>query len=98
MDKGELSALAQPGQRIAVRVTPRGGRDALTVESDGALRARVTAPPQDGKANEAVRRLLAHALGIAPARLVLIGGQTGRDKLFRVELARARQPGRRSSR
>ena len=85
MEKGELSARAVPGARIAVRVTPRGGRDALTLDAGGGLAARVSAPPQDGKANDAVRRLLAHALGIAPSRLTLVGGVAARDKLFRVE-------------
>ena len=81
----DLSHLAQPGARIAVRVTPRGGRDALTLDEAGAIHVRVTAPPEDGKANAAVQKLLARALGIAPGRLTLVGGATARDKLFRVD-------------
>ena len=72
--------------RIAVRVTPRGGREALTRDDAGAIHIRVTALPEDGKANEAVRKLLARALRIAPSRLTLVGGATARDKLFRVDL------------
>ena len=46
---------------------------------------RVTCVPEDGKANKAVTRLLAKALGVAPSRLVLIRGMTGRDKVFKVD-------------
>ena len=83
MSSPDLSHLATPGTEIALRVTPRGGRDAREL-TDGALRARVTAPPEDGKANKAVQKLLARALGIAPSRLDLIRGATARDKVFRV--------------
>ena len=82
MDRADLRALAQPGARIAVRVTPRGGRDALTVDQDGRILIRVAAAPTDGKANESVRRVLAGALGVAPSRLMLLRGAGARDKLF----------------
>lgn len=82
MDDSDLRALAQPGARIAVRVTPRGGRDALTVDQDGRILIRVAAAPTDGKANEAVRRVLAGALGVPPSRLTLLRGAAARDKLF----------------
>jgi len=75
--------LAVPGTEIAVRVTPRAGRNAVLRE-DGRLRVLVTAVPEDGKANAAVRKLLAAALGIAKSRLELVRGQTARDKVFRV--------------
>ena len=45
----------------------------------------MTAPPTDGKANEAVRKLLAQALGVAPRRLTMVRGDSARDKLFRVD-------------
>ena len=81
----DLSHLFQPGARIAVRVTPRGGRDALVLDEASSIHVRVTAPPEDGRANAAVRKLLARALGIAPSRLTLVGGATSRDKLFRID-------------
>jgi uncharacterized protein YggU (UPF0235/DUF167 family) len=79
----DLSHLATPGSEISLRVTPRAGRNALEWRQ-GALRAYVTTVPEDGKANDAVRKLLAKALGIAPTRLVLLRGQTARDKVFMV--------------
>lgn len=52
---------------------------------DGALRVKVRAPPVEGAANEAVRRLLAkEVLGIAPSRVVLARGESSRDKEFEV--------------
>lgn len=83
MDQPDLTHLATSGTQIALRVTPHGGREALDW-ADGLLRARVTAPPEDGKANRAVQKLLARALGIAPSRLTLIRGASSRDKVFQV--------------
>lgn len=80
----DLKHLAQPGQQIAVRVTPRAATNVVTLGPDGAIRVSVTIVPEDGKANAAVIKLLAQSLGIAKSRLVLLRGASGRDKLFRV--------------
>ncbi|MFO1173731.1 MAG: DUF167 domain-containing protein [Paracoccaceae bacterium] len=79
----DLSHLARPGADIAVRATPKAARDRIVVEGE-AIRVYVTAAPEDGKANEAVRILLARALGLAKSRLTLVRGQTARDKVFRI--------------
>jgi uncharacterized protein (TIGR00251 family) len=71
--------------RLAVRVQPRARRDEIAGERDGLLLVRVTAPPVDGKANEAVRKLLAKRLGVAPGRLAIARGAGARDKLIEVE-------------
>lgn len=85
MKKGALSHLAKPGARIAIRVTPRARRNEVTEEADGTLRIQTTTVPEDGKANKAVIKLLAEALGVAKSRLTLERGATGRDKLFRLD-------------
>ena len=77
----DLSRLAQENTEITVRVTPKAARDGL-IEDDGGLRITVTAAPENGKANEAVRQLLARAMGVAPSRLQLRRGHTARDKTF----------------
>jgi uncharacterized protein (TIGR00251 family) len=82
--------LREDGVEIRVRVTPRGGRDALDgIESlaDGrrVLKVRVRAAPEDGAANEGVRRLLAKALGRPASAVALTAGATARVKAFRVE-------------
>jgi uncharacterized protein YggU (UPF0235/DUF167 family) len=56
---------------------------------DGVLRVRVTAPPVDGAANEAVRSLLAKGLGITARDVDLVSGATARMKVFDVALDEA---------
>lgn len=68
---------------MSVRVTPGASRDAVKIV-DGAVHLRVTAPPADGAANEAVLRLLAAALGRPPSDLTLLRGATARIKLIAI--------------
>jgi uncharacterized protein (TIGR00251 family) len=75
------------GLEVRVRVTPRGGRDAIDgVEalSDGraVLKVRVRAAPEDGAANEGVRTLLAKTLRVPASSVSLEGGATNRLKTF----------------
>jgi uncharacterized protein (TIGR00251 family) len=74
-----------PAARITVRLTPRASRDAIEGWSGDVLRVRVTAPPVDGRANEALVRLLAVTLGIAPSRLSIVTGAAGRTKLVEID-------------
>jgi uncharacterized protein YggU (UPF0235/DUF167 family) len=73
---------------VPVRVTPGAAREGLTVEPgpDGAprLRVRVTAPPEDGRANAAVLALLAKALRLPRSALAIERGAASRDKLVRI--------------
>ncbi len=76
--------------RLAVRLTPRASRDAIegfAPEPDGteALRVRVTAPPIEGRANAALLRLLARALGVPPSSMRVAAGARGRRKLVDVK-------------
>jgi uncharacterized protein (TIGR00251 family) len=68
-----------------VRLQPRASRNELTGMRDGVLIARVTAPPVDGRANEALRKLIARRAGVAPSRVTIVRGETSRQKLVRVE-------------
>jgi len=68
---------------LPVRVTPGARGEALEI-ADGRLHAKVRAKPEEGKATEAVRGLIATALGLAPSRVALVRGATSREKLFRV--------------
>jgi uncharacterized protein YggU (UPF0235/DUF167 family) len=70
---------------LTVRLTPRASRDELLRRPDGALVARVKAPPVDGRANEALCRLVARAAGVPPSRVTLVRGHRSRDKVVRVE-------------
>ena len=80
-----LSHLLKSGAEIAVRVTPKASRNKIVVDEAGAIRVYVTVVPEAGKANAAVQKLLAKALGVAKSRLVLVRGQTSRDKVFLME-------------
>jgi uncharacterized protein len=82
----EIAGVGSNGvARIAIRVQPRAPRDEIAGERAGALLVRVTAPPVEGKANDAVCRLLAKRLGVAPRRVAVVRGGSGRDKVVEVE-------------
>lgn len=70
-------------REITVRVTPKASRNRITVEA-GQVRVYVTIVPEGGKANAAVQKLLAKALGVAKSQLTLVRGQTSRDKTFKI--------------
>lgn len=81
--------------KIAVRLTPRGGRDGLDgveVRDDGrpVLKARVRAAPEDGAANAALERLLAKTLGVPASRVAVTAGHTARVKTVCVSADAAR--------
>ena len=82
--------VVQPGGVVlTVRLTPRGGRDAIdgiAVLADGrcVLKARVRAPPSEGAANAALIGLVARALGVAPRALTLVAGDTARIKRLHI--------------
>jgi hypothetical protein len=77
--------VAAVAARITVRLTPRGGRDAIDGWDGDTLRVRVAAAPVDGKANDALLRLLAKALGVAPSQLTLVSGAQGRVKTITID-------------
>jgi uncharacterized protein (TIGR00251 family) len=72
------------GVTLAIRVTPRGGRDTLTAGTADHLAARISAAPVDGKANGALIALVADRFGVAKRAVTLIGGDTARLKRLRV--------------
>jgi uncharacterized protein (TIGR00251 family) len=67
---------------LAVRVQPGARKSTVKGEQAGALKLAVTAPPEDGRANAAVVKLLAELLGVKRKQVELIVGPTSRDKKF----------------
>lgn len=65
---------------FAVRVTPRASRDAIEGEHQGALRVRLTAPPVEDRANDALRRLLAERLNVPVSAVRIVSGERNRNK------------------
>jgi uncharacterized protein (TIGR00251 family) len=73
------------GIRVRVRVLPRASKSELAGIRGDALCVRLTAPPVDGAANQALVRFLAERLGVRPAALRILTGLTGRRKLVEVD-------------
>jgi uncharacterized protein (TIGR00251 family) len=76
--------------RLAVRLTPRGGRDAIEGFSEDeagrpVLKVRVAAPPVEGEANAALIRLIAKALGVPRGAVRLVSGETARLKVLEID-------------
>ena len=69
--------------RITVRVIPRSGRNMLQWEQ-GSIKARLTAPPVDGAANEALVALLAERLGVPRRTITIVRGATSRHKTVEI--------------
>ena len=69
---------------LPVRAQPGARKAGILGEQGGALKVAVTAPPQDGRANEALAEVLREALGLKRSQLELLSGQTSRDKRFLV--------------
>ena len=80
-----IRALADAEGRLALRVTPGARSEAVELGEDRLL-VKVRTKPEDGKANAAVLELVAQALGIAPSRLQMLRGATGRDKLVQIDV------------
>jgi hypothetical protein len=70
---------------LTVRVTPRAGRDEVVGWQGDELRVRLRAPPVEGQANAALRRLLASHFGVPLSALELLSGATARTKRLRIE-------------
>jgi uncharacterized protein len=71
--------------RITVRVTPRSGRECIEPGAGGVFVVKVTVAPEDGKANAAVCRLLAGALGVPKSAVRVVRGTTARIKTLEID-------------
>jgi uncharacterized protein (TIGR00251 family) len=85
----EPFTLNAEGLFLAVRLTPRGGRDSIDgieILSDGkaVLKARVRALPEDGEANAALVKLVAKFTGLASSRVTIQSGHTSRIKVLKI--------------
>ena len=77
------------GIGFTLRLTPKGGRDAIDgwgCDANGTalLRARVAAPPEDGKANDALVTLLAGAFAVSRSAVRITAGAAARTKQIRI--------------
>jgi uncharacterized protein (TIGR00251 family) len=72
------------GVTFAIRVHPRAKKNAITGKVGDALKVALTAPPVDGKANEACVEFFAKLLKVPRPSVSIAAGQTSRNKVIRV--------------
>jgi len=70
--------------RIYLKVIPRSSQNSVEKISDGEYRVRLTAPPVDGKANEALIKTLAEHFGVAKSNVSIVGGKSSPRKMVDV--------------
>ena len=70
---------------LDIRVQPRASGNSVEVAAVGTVRVRVTAPPDRGKANDAVVNLLARRLTVSKSAVRIVRGHTSRNKVVQVE-------------
>lgn len=78
------ASAGQMATRLDLRVTPRASKNAIDGVRDGRLVIKVTAPPVDAAANEAVVALLADALDVPKRQIAIVMGATGRSKTVEI--------------
>jgi uncharacterized protein (TIGR00251 family) len=72
------------GAQFALRVQPRASRNAIVGTMGDAVKLAITAPPVDGKANQSVIEYLAHLFHVPKSSIVIVSGETGRNKLIAI--------------
>lgn len=70
---------------IAVKIQPRASKNEICRTNDGLLKIRLTAPPVDGEANEALVRFLAEILSVAKSQVEIVSGHASREKRIRIK-------------
>ncbi len=75
---------AKDGATFAVRVVPRASRNEIVGIHGDALKVRLTAPPVEGRANEALVAFLAKRLGVRKGQVEIVAGAASRRKMIRV--------------
>ena len=82
-------ARAPDGLIVSIRLTPKGGRDAIDgaetlADGRAVLKVRVRSAPSEGAANAALARVLAKALGVPPSSVEIVRGATSRIKQVKI--------------
>ena len=75
---------SQAGTTFAVKIHPRAKKNAITGQVGDALKVALTAPPIDGKANQACIEFFAKLLKVPRSSVTIAAGQTSRNKVIRV--------------
>jgi hypothetical protein len=73
------------GASFSVRIHPHSSKTAITGTLGGALKVSVSAPPVDGRANEALIEYFSNLFNVPLAAVQILGGRSGRSKLIRID-------------
>lgn len=79
--------------RLHARVIPRSSRSCIGEVANGRLRIHLHAPPSNGRANEALIRLIARAFGVPRSAVTITGGARARNKTLRIDRPGTLPPG-----
>jgi uncharacterized protein (TIGR00251 family) len=69
---------------LSIRIQPRASKNEIITTAGGRLKIRLTAPPVDGAANEALVKFLADTLSIPKSHVEIVSGHTSREKIVRI--------------
>lgn len=69
---------------LSVRIQPRASKNEVVAMENGGIKIRLTAPPVDGAANEALVKFLSHLFSVAKSQVEIVSGHTSREKIVRV--------------
>ncbi len=69
---------------LTIKIQPRASRNEMVRMEGGGLKIRLTAPPVDGTANEALIRFLADTFSVSKSRVEIVSGHASRDKIVRI--------------
>lgn len=83
-DIKDLFEADEDGVVIAVHAQPGAGRSEIVGRFGEALKVKVAAPPEQGRANDSIAGLLAEELGVAASAVSVLSGAKSREKRFRV--------------
>lgn len=70
---------------LSVRIQPRASKNEILAMEGGGIKIRLTAPPVDGAANEALIRFLADTFSVSKSRVGIVSGHTARDKIVKID-------------
>ena len=69
---------------LSIRIQPRASKNEIVTMESGGIKIRLTAPPVDGAANEALVKFLATTLSIPKSHVEIVSGHTSREKVVRI--------------
>lgn len=73
------------GVRVSIVAQPKSSKNEVIGPFNGAVKIKITAPPIEGRANDAIIEFLSELLGIAKKKIHLYRGDTSKNKIFQIE-------------